>query len=419
MKVVGLITEYNPFHNGHKYHIEKAREITGADKVVVVMSGNFVQRGTPAIIDKYTRTRMALNMGADMVFELPVSFACASAEYFAYGAVALLEQLGFVDFLCFGSEAGKLSLLNSIAEVLLDEPESYKNALQTCLKSGHSFPAARAYALKEYFCQTDCHTASAPDSDSLTESLDTLLLSSNNILGIEYLKALRQLNSKMLPFTIKRIGAAYTVHEFDSEKEFSSATAIRNALESGSSLSALKQSVPTEIISLLEKAYQKSFPISENDFSDMLYYKLRTTPTEAFSLYGDVSKDLAFRIKNLLPSYTGYEAFAQELKTKQLTLTRIKRSLLHILLELPDTKKELSFIRLLGFQREASFLLKQLPQNAVPVITKPAHANTLLTGSAKEVFDKEILCSDLYNRIVFSKYGFQIPSDYLHPPVIV
>ena len=129
MKVVGLITEYNPFHNGHKYHIEKAKKITGADYVVVVMSGNFVQRGTPAIIDKYTRTEMALKAGADMVFELPIHFACASAEYFAFGAVSLLNQLGFVDCICFGSEAGDITLLEPITEILLNEPEEYKKIL--------------------------------------------------------------------------------------------------------------------------------------------------------------------------------------------------------------------------------------------------------------------------------------------------
>lgn len=404
MKVVGLITEYNPFHNGHKYHIDKAREMTGADYVIVVMSGNFVQRGTPAIADKYTRTEMALKMGADMVFELPVSFACASAEFFAYGAASVLDRLGFVDCLCFGSEAGDISRLEPIAEILLQEPESYKETLNRYLKAGNSFPMARSMALKNY---------------TSNEEIEALLLNSNNILGIEYLKALKQLNSKIIPYTIKREGSAYSDSKLSTEHTLSSATAIRGVLEQGSDLSLLKDAMPGEAISILKPLYQKTFPICENDFSNMLYYKLRTTSLETLSLYGDVSEELASRIKNLLPSFTNYHEFAMELKTKQHTLTRINRCLLHILLELPAANKELSYIRLLGFHKKASHLLKQVPEGDVPVITKMAHANTLLTREAKELFDKEILCNDLYNQIVYSKYGTKIASDYTHPLVIL
>lgn len=416
MKVVGLITEYNPFHNGHKYHIEKAKEITGADHAVVVMSGNFVQRGAPAIIDKYTRTQMALTMGADMVFELPVAFACASAEYFAYGAVALLNQLGFVDCLCFGSEAGDISLLEPVADILSNEPEAYKKQLNLYLKEGNSFPMARASALKDYLC---CADNCSLKKHLTIEELENLLFSSNNILGIEYLKALKQLKSNIVPFTIKREGCAYSDTKLSSNEDFSSATAIRSILEAEGDFSALGQSVPHEILSLIKPLYMNTFPICENDFSDILYYKLRTASLENLSQYGDVSNDLAFRIKNLLPSYKDYDSFAMELKTKQVTLTRIKRSLLHIILELPEVQKELSFIRLLGFRKEASYLLKQVPESNVPVITKPAHSNSLLQGAAKKAFDQEIFCSDLYNQIVYSKYSTRIASDYLHPLVII
>ena len=421
MKVVGLITEYNPFHNGHKYHIEKAKEITGADYVVVIMSGNFVQRGTPAITDKYTRAEMALKIGADMVFELPVHFACASAEYFAFGAVALLNQLGFVDSICFGSEVGDISVLQPLADILSDEPKEYKTRLSHYLKTGISFPAARVSALKDYL--TLDHT-DARDSSSLsklsTAELETLLLSSNNILGIEYLKALKHLNSHLLPYTIKREGSAYSDNTLNADHtEFSSATAIRSILEENRDLEELTSTVPSEVMDLFKANLQKTFPISENDFSDMLYYKLRTTPLEQLSNYGDISEDLAYRMKNQLSSYTNWRQFALTLKTKQITLTRVNRCLLHLLLELPKPTKELYFIRLLGFRKNASYLLKQVPENSVPVITKPAHGNTLLTGTAKEVFDKEIFCSDLYNQVVYSKFGTRIASDYQHPLIIL
>ena len=420
MKVVGLITEYNPFHNGHKYHITKAKEITGADYVVVVMSGNFVQRGTPAIIGKYTRTEMALKIGADMIFELPVHFACASAEYFAYGAVALLNQLGFVDCICFGSEAGDISLLQPIADILSDEPQDYKQLLNQYLKEGNSFPSARAMALKEYLPSSSKASALNLTNKLSIKTLETLLLSSNNILGIEYLKALKQLNSHMVPYTIKREGSAYSDRTLNADNpEFSSATAIRDILEGNANLNQITSTVPNEVMKLFQANLHKTFPTSENDFSTMLYYKLRTTPLEQLSAYGDISEELAYRIKNQLSSYEDWRQFALLLKTKQITLTRINRCLLHLLLELPKPTKELYYIRLLGFRKSASHLLKQVPEDSIPVITKAAHGNSLLTGKAKETFDKEIFCSDLYNQVVYSKFGTKIASDYQHPLVIL
>ncbi len=422
MKVVGLITEYNPFHNGHKYHIEKAKETTGADIVVVVMSGNFVQRGTPAMIDKYTRTKMALTIGADIVFELPISFACASAEFFAYGAIAILERLGFVDYVCFGSEVGSLEFLEPIAEILQTEPTSYKNLLNEYLKKGNSFPTARANALKDYISLENFSSIEILKNIP-TKELEQILSSSNNILGIEYLKALKQLNSKIIPCTIKRKGSSYTDTEIATKHTYSSATAIRTTFEQNSDFSLLKNTMPEEVISIIEPLYKKTFPICEDDFSNMLYYKLRTSTIEntidTLTFYGDVSSELFFRIKNQLETFTTFKEFAMQLKTKQYTLTRINRCLLHILLELPDTKKELSFVRLLGFRKEASYLLKQIPDTGVPIITKIAHGNKLLSGSAKEAFDKEIFCSDLYNHIIYSKYGTKISSDYKHPLIIL
>ena len=172
MKIVGLITEYNPFHNGHKYHIEKAKEITGADYVIAVMSGNFVQRGAPAILPKHLRTAMALDGGCDMVIELPVCYATGSAEYFASGAISILDNLGCVDVVCFGSECGNYEILETIARILVNEPLEYKELLQTYLKQGNSFPVARQQALKNYFHD---------------DVLDAVLESPNNILGIEYI----------------------------------------------------------------------------------------------------------------------------------------------------------------------------------------------------------------------------------------
>lgn len=213
MKTVGLITEYNPFHNGHLYHIEKAKELTGADRVIVIMSGDYVQRGTPAVLSKHSRAHMALLNGASVVLELPVCYSCASAEFFAKGAVSVLDGLGCIDALCFGSECGNLEHLTSIAHLLSAEPETYRHHLQSSLKNGMSFPAARCHALKKM-------TGDAYASQILSDP--------NNILGIEYLKALKKLNSPIVPFTLKREFSGY--HDTELHDCSSSASAIRKVL---------------------------------------------------------------------------------------------------------------------------------------------------------------------------------------------
>ena len=182
MKIVGLITEYNPFHNGHEYHIQQAKKITGADYCIAVMSGNYVQRGAPAFLPKHLRADMALRSGCDLIIELPVCYATGSAEYFAKGAISILNNLGCVDFICFGSECGEYNKLEKIASLLAEEPEDFKSLLQNNLKSGKTFPLARQQALKDYLND---------------DSLDCILEEPNNILGIEYIKALILSDSKM------------------------------------------------------------------------------------------------------------------------------------------------------------------------------------------------------------------------------
>ena len=218
MKIVGLITEYNPFHNGHLYHIKESLRVTGADAAVVVMSGDYVQRGTPAIMPKRIRAEMALMCGAGAVFELPVCYATGSAELFALGAVSLLESLGIVDSICFGSECDDLPSMEQLAELLLEEPEAYQILLKDYLKQGMSFPRARQEAILSY-----------TEDPRFAE----ILRNPNNILGIEYLKAIKKIGSRMEPYTIARRGAQYHDEELDSD--YSSATAIRSLLAYSSS----------------------------------------------------------------------------------------------------------------------------------------------------------------------------------------
>lgn len=217
MKVAGVITEYNPFHNGHKYQLEQIKRQTSADYIIVVMSGDFVQRGEPAIIDKYERTRMALLSGADLVLELPAVFATASAEFFAGGGVSVLKNTGVVDMLCYGVESVDHELTKLVAGVLKNPPAEYSASLARLIQGGMSFPAARSRALCEYFRDT---------YDSASEKLDAFIASPNNILAIEYEKAL--MDCDITGFPIQRVGEGY--HSTDSKSEFSSAKAVRGVI---------------------------------------------------------------------------------------------------------------------------------------------------------------------------------------------
>ncbi len=433
MKAVGLITEYNPFHNGHRYHIEEARRITGADYVIAAMSGNFVQRGTPAIIDKYSRTAMALRNGVDLVLELPVCYATGSAEYFAHGAVALLDRLGIVDQLCFGSEAGDISLLIKAADLLLSAPASFEDRLQEQLREGLSYPAARVKALEHTLKQKG-----SADAALLTD----ILGEPNNILGIEYLKAIRKLSSSMEPVTIKRISAHYhdTVLASVSGPEatdtdnpvISSATALRNTILGKSenpsdALSMASLSVPSDVAKYLSDNYHRIYPITEEDFSVIIRYKLLEADCLSLSEYQDISPDLAKRLKNYRNYPGSIASFTQEIKTRNMTLTRINRALLHLLLNIKTEEvRELQgcgyvpYARVLGIRKESSRLLKLIESNGrIPVITKVSRAEQQLDETGLKLLSKDIFASHLYNQAVYDKYGTVLESEYKHGILIL
>lgn len=468
MKVVGLITEYNPFHNGHKYHINEAKQVTGADYVIAVMSGNFVQRGTPAIIDKYTRAEMALNNGVDLVLEIPVCYATGSAEYFAYGAVSLLDKLGIVDMLCFGSECGDIGLLNDAANFLLNTPASFDDKLQSYLKDGFTYPAARAKALLQSLKSnhTDNHQA-----------LSKVLTEPNNILGIEYVKAIRRLNSSIEPVTIQRISAHY--HDKDltdnktaelnnsdlpgsalpsidltdidssrvnvdlfsvnlsdeplekSDTKISSATAIRKAIYSKTEISSdyfsdIQNSVPQDVYQKLENSYHITFPITEEEFSQIIKYKLLTQDNRELAEYMDITSDLADRLKKITEYNLSLQELTQAIKTKNMTLTRINRALIHLLLNLrTDHIDEYNkngytqYARVLGVKKESTNLLRRIERNErIPVITKVSKAEDQLPPIAYRMLSEDILAAHLYNQAVYEKYKTTIPNEYKHGNVL-
>lgn len=399
MKTVALITEYNPFHNGHAYHMEQARRLTGADYVIIVMSGDYVQRGVPAVLDKYTRTRMALECGGDLVLELPVCYATGSAEYFARGAVTLLDSLGVVDCLCFGSESGEILPFQKTAALLWEEPASYSLALKESLKTGKSFPAARQEALEAFLTE---------QGEEPRQSL-ALLSSPNNILGVEYCKALAALDSPICPLTIQRKDCGY--HDRELGANFSSAGAIRRAIETGENLSVLECHMPPASFEIFSNALGTNGPVTEDDFSSLLRYKLLLESSggskKSLLRFQDVSEDLARRIINRQNQCDSFSYFTEILKTKELTYTRISRALLHILLELSpeDIPQQTPYARILGFRREAAPLLAEIKKaGRIPVISRPAAAKELLTPQAYRLFQKEVFASNLYESILASKF---------------
>ena len=397
MKIVGLIAEYNPFHNGHQYHIEKAKEITGADAVIVVMSGNFVQRGAPAIMPKHLRAEMALRAGASLVIELPVCYATGTAEQFAYGGVSILNSLGCVDAICFGSECGDINVLNELAKVLCNEPAEYKDSLQKHLRSGLSFPLARQKAIEEVYP---------------SQGFSNILEQPNNILGIEYLKALYRLNSNIKPYTIQRVSSQY--HDVDLQEEFSSATALRQVIGENS-IPGLVGQIPNDNISLFQNNYQKRYPIFTNDFSLLLKYRLLNETKSSLSQYADVSQELANRICNQLNNYVSFEQFCELLKTKEMTYSRISRALIHILLGIKKTDyTDIQHARVLGFRKDDADVLTVIKNaSAIPLLTKLT-ATKDSSDSAVHMLNQDIYSSNLYESVVTNKFKTPFINEYEH-----
>lgn len=422
MKTAGIIAEYNPFHKGHEYQIRYTKEKLKADYVIVAMSGDYVQRGTPALISKHARAEMALRCGADLVLEMPVSISTASAEAFAMGGVSLLNSLGVVDMLCFGSESGEISALRELAEILVEEPEEYKKLLKSFLSEGLTFPAARSQALTEFF--KNPRNFSGDDFDGvltpLLNEVTQILNTPNNILGIEYCKALLRLNSWIRPVTIRREGMGYhetTVPEGNSTVPspdlqsptdfFASATAIRNLiLQDSPDPDALASQIPEQAFPVFQKAVNSGEFLTENSLDSILSYCLMKENGKNLSSYLDVSEDLARRIINQQNLLLSFSQSVSVLKTRELTQTRIQRALLHIILNIHTAPTQTPFARVLGFRRESSELLSQIKQHSrIPLITKLADAQNLLNSEGNQILSETVFSSNLYEKLLCLKTG--------------
>lgn len=417
MKVAGVITEYNPFHNGHKYQLEQIKRQTSADYIVVVMSGDFVQRGEPAIIDKYERTRMALLSGADLVLELPAVFATASAEFFAGGGVSVLKNTGVVDMLCYGVESVDHELTKLVTGLLKNPPAEYSDSLARLIHGGMSFPAARSRALCEYFRDT---------YDSVSGKLDAFIASPNNILAIEYEKALMDCGD-ITGFPIQRVGERY--HSTDSTSEFSSATAVRGVISTlididkhntitnmqldNSWISAkFSQLMPSDCADILVNCILGGHIVFPDDISEMLYYRLLTGKYKGFAQYADCTKELSAKIVKNIYKYESFTQFCNLLKSKNLTYTRISRVLTHILLGIENNDFNICmdnpYLRILGFKKSSGELMHLLKKRAsTPIITKVADA-------PYELISKDIFAADLYGRLCHSQQN-----EFTHGVVII
>ncbi len=319
MKVVGIIAEYNPFHKGHAYQIRYAKERLGADYVIVAMSGPFTQRGTPALFDKYSRAGHALACGADLVLELPVVYATASAQVFATGGVALLQNAGLVDTLLFGSECPDLAALKNIADRLSEESPAYQALLRQALQEGSSYAAARAKAIEN-------------------PAYAEILAQPNNILAIEYLGALSRLDSSMTPLCLQRQGAGY--HETSLDEDMASASGLRHFLAdhpqmSDQELALLLDQIPEALHASVKELIHDGQFLFADDTSLLLHYAL--TETQDFTEIADSNFDISNKILQNRHLFASFHSFCQLLKSKDLAYSRISRVLCHILLDIKNS----------------------------------------------------------------------------------
>jgi len=416
MKAVGLVTEYNPFHNGHLYHLNKAMELTGADISVAVMSGDFVQRGEPAVLDKYTRASMALNSGVNLVIELPVNYAVSSAESFAAGALKVLDYIK-ADSIAFGSESGDIEGLSKLAHILCDNEDTLYKEISKYTANGISYAAARQKVVEKL---TDKDTAA-------------LLTSSNNILAVEYLKAIIKNNYAIKPYTVQRQGDSY--NDTDIRSEYASATALRENLKADN----ISEYIPVKAGLILSSNTNYIYP---DDITEVLFTRLldilfasnydKNVFIENVMQYPDVSKEIAGRLyKSAMDMITrtvpqgaeskdngvfSFGSLCEHIKTKEVPLSRIKRALVRITLGLDKKHMEKyanePYIRVLGFDKKGQEYLSYIRKNVeVPLITK--------TADYKEMLLDDIHAANIYNMIVAGKYGVKELGDYVRGPVRV
>lgn len=401
-KVLGIIAEYNPFHNGHLYHLETSKKLTDADYTVAIISGNFTQRGSTSIVDKWSKTKMALENGIDLVIELPVLYSISSAENFADGAIKILNSLGIVDYLSFGAETSDISILNNIANILCSEHEEYKNLLSIELEKGLSFPKARENALLDYIKNTDDNV---PENRIIDfEKYSKVLSSPNNILGIEYLKALKKYKSSIKPVCISRFKSEYNSSSFS--ENIASATAIRELIKN-KNFDTIKNVIPLESYSILMDCINSGCVAPDlNCFEKEIIFTLRKMSIEEIFNLPDVSEGLEFSIKKAVNSCNNINNFLDIVKSKRYTVTRLQRILLYALLGISKEDIQLSkkvekpYVRVLGFNDNGKKLVSEIATKNPELKLITSVKKFVDSNSNKDlqiIFDKDVLATDVYS----------------------
>ncbi len=405
-KALGIIAEYNPFHKGHEYHIKESKRITDADYVIVVMSGNFVQRGEPALMDKYTRAQIALQHGADLVIELPVVSACSSAQYFAKGSIAILDTLR-VSHLCFGSESGDITQLNTIADLIHDNKKLLDDFIQCAVTTGISYPLARSKGIEHILSML-------PSSQHNTNDYSTLIKQSNNILALEYLLELKQLKSKIIPVTIKRQVSNY--NDIELSGAFSSASSIRNKILNTQFIP--ENAIPKNAFTLMCDYESKHHFMGINDFTDIIKFLLLELSNSCETAkirenIADMPEFLLNKLFKVIEKSNSVTELIENVKSKDLTYTRISRALMHLLLNITydDYHNFISepckYVRILGLNDTGAEYLSTIKKEvSCPIITKPA--------DYKDILEKDIYASNIYNMVANKYCKNQLKNDFQH-----
>lgn len=397
--VLGIIAEYNPFHNGHLYHLKESKKATGAEYTVAIISGNFTQRGSTSIIDKWKKTEMALQNGVDLIIELPVLYSISSSENFAEGSIKILNSLGIIDFLSFGSETSNIKILNNFANILYDEPKEYKKILSNYLDTGLSFPKARENALLEYIKNFE-------DVNTNFDNYKNILSSPNNILGIEYLKALKKYKSSIKPICIKRSIADYNSSDISINTSIASATAIRELIKN-KNFNTIKTVIPEKSYSILADCINSGCIIPDlNCFEKEIIYVLRKMSIKEIANLPDVSEGLEFLIKKAVNSCNTLTELLNTIKSKRYTITRLQRILLYALLDISKKDMKLSkevdspYIRVLGFNDNGKKLISKImdknPNQPLITSVKKFVDNNSNT-SLQTMLNKDIFATNVYS----------------------
>ncbi len=390
MNVLGIIAEYNPFHNGHIYHIKKAKEMTNADYVILVMSGNFTQTGNIAVLNKFERAKIVCEYGINLVIELPTIYATSSAEYFATGAVNLLDKLGIVNYICFGTEEKDIENLKSIAKIIIDNEKNIYENIRIELKKGITFAKARQITISKYL----------PTNSEINYT--DILSKPNNILGIEYLKALNKLNSTIIPYSLYRDTANHNDTKANDDSSITSATAIRNLLKVND-LENIRKYIPENMYNELIKS---KICLNE-DMYKLIKYKILTMDKEDLSQINEVTEGLENRIIEANLNSKSYEELVENIKSKRYVETKIRRILINILLGIKKDifseaiSKNITYAHILSMNGNGKKLLSQISKKSNIELLASINNKLLenIDNKISYLLNLDILASNIHSSI--------------------